>query len=62
MPAETVLIQLYDYHAVPAMGLWAHRAAGGRYLGGKTPVGPVYLGYGHARGGQSSLYLFLWLP
>jgi NTE family protein len=39
---------------------WQH--AGAVYLGGETPVGPVYLGYGRARGGQSSFYLFLGLP
>lgn len=32
------------------------------YLGGETPVGPVYLGYGFAKGGVSSLYLFLGFP
>lgn len=32
------------------------------YLGGETPVGPLYLGYGYAKGGHRSLYLFLGLP
>jgi len=32
------------------------------YLGGETPVGPVYLGYGFAKGGMSSVYLFLGFP
>jgi NTE family protein len=32
------------------------------YFGGETPVGPLYLGYGYARGGRSSLYLFIGLP
>lgn len=32
------------------------------YLGGETPLGPLYFGYGQARGGPSSLYLFLGLP
>jgi NTE family protein len=36
--------------------------AGAVYLGGETPLGPVYLGYGYAKGGHSSLYLFLGLP
>jgi NTE family protein len=32
------------------------------YLGGETPVGPIYLGYGRvARGGPSSFYLYLGL-
>jgi NTE family protein len=32
------------------------------YLGGDTPLGPLYLGYGLAKGGHHSLYLFLGLP
>jgi len=32
------------------------------YLGGDTPLGPLYLGYGYAKGGHRSLYLFLGLP
>jgi NTE family protein len=36
--------------------------AGAVYLGGDTPVGPLFLGYGYARGGHSSLYLFIGLP
>lgn len=39
---------------------WQQAAA--LYLGGETPLGPLYLGYGHAKGGRSSLYLFLGLP
>lgn len=32
------------------------------YLGGETPLGPLYLGYGHVvRGGPSSFYLYLGL-
>jgi NTE family protein len=36
--------------------------AGAVYLGGDTPLGPLYLGYGVAKGGHHSLYLFLGLP
>jgi NTE family protein len=36
--------------------------AGAVYLGGETPLGPLYVGYGYAKGGRSSLYLFLGLP
>jgi NTE family protein len=36
--------------------------AGAVYLGGDTPLGPLYLGYGLAKGGHHSLYLFLGLP
>lgn len=32
------------------------------YLGGETPLGPLYLGYGYAKGGHSSAYLFIGLP
>ena len=32
------------------------------YLGGETPVGPVFLAYGRARDARSSLYLFIGLP
>lgn len=39
---------------------WQQAAA--LYLGGETPLGPLYLGYGLAKGGRSSLYLFLGLP
>jgi len=36
--------------------------AGSVYLGADTPLGPAYLAYGLAEGGQSSLYLFLGTP
>ncbi|TFW31188.1 patatin-like phospholipase family protein [Massilia horti] len=39
---------------------WQQAAA--LYLGGETPLGPIYFGYGYAKGGRSSLYLFLGLP
>ncbi|GAB3442858.1 patatin-like phospholipase family protein [Massilia solisilvae] len=32
------------------------------YLGGDTPLGPLYFGYGQAKGGRHSVYLFLGLP
>lgn len=32
------------------------------YLGGETPLGPVYLGYGRSDTGASSVYLFLGTP
>jgi NTE family protein len=43
-------------------GLDDWQQAGAVYLGGETPLGPLYLGYGYAKGGRSSLYLFLGLP
>ena len=32
------------------------------YLGGETPLGPVYLGYGQSDTGTSSVYLFIGTP
>ena len=32
------------------------------YLGGETPLGPVYLGYGRSDSGASNVYLFLGTP
>lgn len=39
---------------------WQRAAA--IYFGGETPVGPVYLAYGWADGGHSTVYVFLGLP
>ncbi len=33
--------------------------AGSAFIGADTPIGPIYLGYGHADSGDGSLYLFL---
>jgi NTE family protein len=32
------------------------------YLGGETPLGPVYLGYGYSTSGNWNIYLFLGTP
>ena len=32
------------------------------YLGGETPLGPIYLGYAHAPEAGSKLYLFIGVP
>jgi NTE family protein len=32
------------------------------YLGGETPLGPVYVGIGRGRSGASNAYLFLGTP
>ena len=37
-------------------------AAGSLFLGAHTPLGPVYLGYGKAQGGNGSIYLYLGNP
>lgn len=39
---------------------WLNSAA--IYLGGETPLGPVYLGYGRSDSGSSNVYLFLGTP
>ena len=39
---------------------WVKSAA--LYVGGETPLGPVYFGYGRSDKGASSLYLFLGTP
>jgi NTE family protein len=36
--------------------------AGSVFIATDTPIGPVYLGFGHARGGNNALYLYLGLP
>ena len=33
--------------------------AGSAFVGADTPIGPIYLGYGHAETGDHSLYLYL---
>ena len=33
--------------------------AGSAFIGADTPIGPIYLGYGHTDTGKGSLYLFL---
>jgi NTE family protein len=33
--------------------------AGSAFIGADTPIGPVYLGYGHTDSGDGSLYMFL---
>jgi NTE family protein len=32
------------------------------YLGGETPIGPLYAAYGYAKGGHRTFYLYLGLP
>lgn len=36
--------------------------AGSVFIATDTPLGPIYLGVGHARGGNSALYLYLGVP
>jgi NTE family protein len=39
---------------------WLHSLA--VYLGGETPLGPVYLGIGYGSGGSTNAYLFIGTP
>jgi NTE family protein len=39
---------------------WLHALA--VYLGGETPLGPVYLGVGRGSGGSTNAYLFVGTP
>jgi NTE family protein len=43
-------------------GLNGWQKAGAAYVGGETPLGPLYVGFGYAQGGRRSLYLFFGLP
>ena len=36
--------------------------AGSVFVATDTPIGPIYLGFGHARGGNNALYLYLGVP
>jgi NTE family protein len=37
-------------------------AAGSLFLGADTPIGPFYLGYGHAEGGNNTVFFYLGRP
>lgn len=52
--------------SLEAGGIWAHRrdidtaglaGAGSLFLGIDTFLGPMFLGYGHAEGGNNAFYL-----
>lgn len=45
--------------SVPARGTLRSNAL---FMGADTPVGPLYLGYGRAAGGNNAFYLYLGLP
>jgi NTE family protein len=36
--------------------------SGAAFIAADTPLGPAYLGYGHARSGNSSFYFYLGRP
>jgi NTE family protein len=37
-------------------------ASGSLFLGADTPIGPLYLGYGHAEGGNNTVFFYLGRP
>jgi NTE family protein len=51
-------------------GVWENKsdigtdgiAAGSFFLGADTPIGPAYLGFGHAEGGHNALFFYLGRP
>ena len=61
-------VPLYLGASLEAGNVWDDRSdmgfddlivAGSGFLGADTPLGPVYLAYGHAEGGNDSVYFFL---
>lgn len=50
---------LFDSKNDLSFNLDDHILAGSVFVGTETVMGPVYLGYGQAEGGQQSVYLFL---
>ncbi len=68
---KTPLLKTYTGASLEAGNVWAERSAigwdslrlaGSLFLGADTPIGPLYLGYGHADGGHGALYLLLGRP
>jgi len=64
-------ISTYAGAAIQAGDVWEDKndmsttdllASGTLFVGTDTPVGPIYLGFGHAEGGHNSGYLFLGRP
>ena len=60
-------LETYLGASVEYGGVWQERGdifddniwAGSIFLGLDTPIGPLYTGYGHAEGGNNSVYVFL---
>jgi NTE family protein len=64
-------VPVYVGGALEAGNVWEDRSdmafddvivAGSVFLGLDSPIGPVYLAYGHAEGGNDAVYLFLGQP
>lgn len=67
----TSLVRTYAGASLEAGNTWQDqsdirwdqtRIAGALFLGADTILGPVYLGYGHADGGNNALYIYLGRP
>jgi NTE family protein len=70
----TSLVTTYAGASLELGNTWAQRdeigfddvrVAGSLFVGADTIIGPVYLGYGYADGGNNAIYLYLgppWLP
>lgn len=70
----TSLVTTYAGASLELGNTWAERdeigfddvrVAGSLFVGADTIIGPVYLGYGYADGGNNAIYLYLgppWLP
>jgi NTE family protein len=67
----TGLVRTYAGASLEAGNVWQDqseirwdqtRVAGALFVGADTILGPVYLGYGHADGGNNAVYLYLGRP
>ena len=64
---DVFLLKSYLGASVEYGGVWQERGdifddnilAGSVFLGLDTPIGPVYTGYGHAEGGNESVFVYL---
>ena len=64
---DKFLLEAYLGGSVEYGGVWQERGdifddnilAGSVFLGLDTPIGPVYTGYGHAEGGNESIFVYL---
>jgi NTE family protein len=68
---QTKLVDTYVGGTLEAGDVWQERddiglgnliGAGSLFLGLDTPVGPMFLGYGHASGNNNAFYLYLGRP
>ncbi len=53
---------VYEHRGTPAAAASGFVVAGSVFIAADTALGPLYLAYGRAEGGQNALYLFLGRP